>query len=93
MHDDERSQPNFILIFIHKEDDIQETAWPTNFPLPRWGESFVWNNEEFVIEDSGWVLQEVSIDGTPEGAKAAAITYHIHIAPEEDASPFPIPRP
>lgn len=94
--DIQRPLNNFILIFIHREEDIQETAWPANFPLPRWGESFRWNGEDFVIEESGWVLDELSFDvpGAPEGAKAAAITYHLYISEEGEESALPVfPRP
>jgi hypothetical protein len=80
--DDEEEEPYNIPVipfFIHLDDTTFDSVWPIGYPIPRWGEGFHFQNEEYIIEDSAWHLEETPHpSGNPEIARVAP-SYHIYI--------------
>lgn len=71
-------------LIVHHEDHIHEMLWPPGLAVPRWGEAFRFKGGSYSIDHAGWTIEEVEIEGVPEGAVAAALQYHIYLEDFDD---------
>jgi len=82
-----------IPFYIHQEDDeITVSAWPLGYPVPRWGEGFVFQDTNFLIEDAEWRMESIEVPNSPDNVSNVVLSYHIYItegalADKEDLLP------
>lgn len=68
---------NTIEITITWPDGQVITDWPNGVSIPRWGEHFLFDDEDWMIVDTKWELRAA-------GEEKRSLHYHIMLGEEED---------
>lgn len=75
---------HYTVVSIHREDDaVAQIMWPIA-GLPRFGETFQWNDELFCVVDTIWELRNVSNKNIPGEPVATTLEYHIFLGDDEE---------
>lgn len=67
---------SFTVRLYDIEDRRHELRWPEGVDLPRWGEGFVWENDEFSVVDVCWLYEQ--------GPGGTDVVYEIFLGPGTD---------